>query len=422
MYTGHEGKEAVPTPKKYTATHGRTTWRVRFRLEGTNTSETFVSKVAAEGFCRDLVDLGPSRAVRRRVENLKRNSEPCVDDVLELFLTWKAARVRSDRTVVDYRREYDNWIRPTLGHRVASAVTAQDVQAWVDGMIEGTIRRTGTTRTPAPKSIKDRHALLHSIMSFAANPSRRIVAANPCTDIDLPKHQAGQPKGLRPAEWQALHQALTQINADAADLSLFLLASGWRWSEAAALSSFDVEDDGVRLWVTMGQVVRRNAAGQNVIVEEGKGAGSIRRVELDAAAAQVVRERVSRRSPGALVFTTGVSEQNGMGGSQWHYSNFKRRYWDKAVTAANLHRRPTPHWLRHTAVFWLTLSGSTMPELQSRIGHRNIATTINVYGRMLTDVQPDALSRFAAMRTSSAVPSALAAPGTGPAGLPSPPA
>ena len=89
-------------------------------------------------------------------------------------------------------------------------------------------------------------------------------------------------------------------------------------------------------------------------------------------------------------------------GAQWQYSNFRDRAWAPAVKAANLTRKPSPHWLRHTSVVWLAMSGASMPELQSRIGHESIQTTIDVYGRLLTDVQPAALTNFAAMRSSGA--------------------
>lgn len=399
----------MPNPKPYATADGRTTYRVRFRHGGKNTSETFRSRTKAQAFCRDLADLGPARAVQRLEESLHREDEPTVDAVFEAFLVWKAPRVRSDRTIADYRRDYTNWVRPALGHRIAALVTQEDVQTWVDAMVDGTTAYRG--RRAGAKSIHDRHALLHSVMAFAVR--RKHADVNPCVDTDLPGKAKGNPKGLHPAEWQALAIALRQIEPDAADLADFLLASGWRWSEATALSTFDVEDNGSRVWVTMGQVIRRNAAGQHVIVADGKGEGSMRRVELDTDAAALVRRRVAAQTPGELVFTTA-------GGAQWRYSNFTRRYWDKAVKAANLNRKPTPHWLRHTAVYWLTLAGATMPELQSRIGHRNITTTINVYGRMLTDVQQSALSGFAAMRTGNAgsAPAALAAAGTGPAERP----
>lgn len=51
----------------------------------------------------------------------------------------------------------------------------------------------------------------------------------------------------------------------------------------------------------------------------------------------------------------------------------------------------------------MAMSGASLPELQSRIGHESIKTTIDVYGRMLTDVSPTALKGFAAMRGAKAI-------------------
>jgi integrase len=153
-----------------------------------------------------------------------------------------------------------------------------------------------------------------------------------------------------------------------------------------------VEDTvGAGVYVSMDRVVRRNAAGEFVIVHEGKGQASVRRVKIDEGAAAMFRRRVVGKSLGDLVFTTASGEQ-------LHYSNFRRDAWDPAVKAANLSRRPTPHWLRHTHVVWMALTGASLPELQSRIGHASITTTINVYGRMLNDVSDRALDGFAAMR------------------------
>jgi site-specific recombinase XerD len=105
----------------------------------------------------------------------------------------------------------------------------------------------------------------------------------------------------------------------------------------------------------------------------------------------MVRGRVARARPGSLVFTT-------KNGAAWHHPHFRSRAWEPAVDVANLARRPTPHWLRHTHVGWMVLAGASLPELQSRIGHASIKTTIDVYGRMVTDVSPVALDAFAAMR------------------------
>ena len=172
-----------------------------------------------------------------------------------------------------------------------------------------------------------------------------------------------------------------------------MISTGWRWGEATALTTYDVEDDGERVWVTITQVMRRGATGRTVPVQDAKSAAGERRVRLDATCAELVRRRVRVARPGSLVFTT-------QSGAAWHHSHFRSRAWEPAVDLANLARRPTPHWLRHTHVGWMVLSGASLPELQSRIGHASIKTTIDVYGRMVTDVSDTALDAFAAMRSA----------------------
>jgi integrase len=242
----------------------------------------------------------------------------------------------------------------------------------------------------------DRHIILHSIYGYALAPSRRLVEHNPCTETELPKRRKGAIKGLKPPEWAALHAALTVIDRDAADLAEMLLVTGWRWSEVAALSAYDVWTQDGLTYVTVTHVIRRNAAGQHVRVEDAKSDAAQRRIVIDPEAAAMVNRRLQNVTGDGLVFTTAT-------GHQWRYSNFRDRAWTPAVKAANLTRKPSPHWLRHTSVVWLAMSGASMPELQSRIGHESIQTTINVYGRMLTDVAPKALADFAAMRGAKAI-------------------
>lgn len=388
----------MPKPAKYVTRRGVTTWRVRFRYRGKETSETFHSRDAARLFCTDIDSRGVEYAMRMRESEDRDHGGKTLDEVLEAYLEWKAPRVRSDRTIKDYRRRYDLAIKPTMGDLPISSITDETVAEWIDALIVG---KTGAkvrivdgarvTEPLSPKTIADRHALLHALTKYALG--KKWIDADPCSVTELPKRRKGQPRGLRPAEWQALHAALEQLDPDAADLALFLLSTGWRWGEATALSTYDVEDDGEHMWVTVTQVMRRDATGRSHVVPDAKSDAGQRRVQLDAAAAELVRRRVRTTRAGGLVFTT-------KNGAPWHHSHFRSRAWEPAVDLANLTRRPTPHWLRHTHVAWMVLTGAaTLPELQSRIGHASIKTTIDVYGRMITDVRPEALDAFAAMRS-----------------------
>lgn len=383
----------MPTPHKYVAKDGTATYRVRFRLGAKQCSETFDTLKSARAFCSD-VDTRDARYALRVLHDIEREATGSIETIAQAFFVWKATRVRSDRTVADYRRDYANWIRPTFGARMAGNVDESDVQAWVDVMTTG-----GKDHKPlSAKSVVDRHALLHGIFAYAIAPSRRLVEANPCIGTELPKRRKHPPKGLKPAEWAALYAALQLIDSDAADLALFLLVTGWRWSEGAALSAYDVWAEGAITYVTVSHVIRRNAAGQHLVVEDTKSDAGQRRIAIDPAAAAMVARRLEHVQGDTLVFTTGT-------GAQWHYANFRNRAWVPAVAAANLSRNPSPHWLRHTSVVWLAMSGASLPELQSRIGHESITTTIDVYGSMLTDVSPSSLAAFAAMRGVKAIES-----------------
>ncbi len=63
-------------------------------------------------------------------------------------------------------------------------------------------------------------------------------------------------------------------------------------------------------------------------------------------------------------------------------NNFRRRYWLTAVKEAGL----TPlrfHDLRHTCASLLIAEGAHAKEIQIRLGHASITTTMNVYGHLL---------------------------------------
>lgn len=210
----------MATIREHTSTDGRTTYSVLFRHHSRQTSRTFTTRRTAEKFRLTIEALGVDKALEGEV--IPSTHQGTLDELAERYFTWKSSRVRSDRTVADYRRDYNNWISPALGHRLASSIAAVDVQTLVDDM--GTRPRPGRRNSQPPlsaKSITDRHAILHGIFKWATAPSRRFVMENPCVGTELPRRRRGQAKGLRPNEWVALHSALQVIDSHAADLALF---------------------------------------------------------------------------------------------------------------------------------------------------------------------------------------------------------
>lgn len=392
-----------PTPARYVARNGEVSWRVRYRLgtgpDATATSETFKDRTDALDFCADIRDFGAADAVRRLAEraNPTPSAAPRLDDVFDEFLAWTARRVRSSRTIEDYSRDYRKAIAPTFGRHRVDQITDSDIQRWVDAMIAGrvaarTVRPTGQLVPLSPKSIGDRHALLSTCLDYASKPPRRYLTGNPCSSTDLPKKHKKPPRGVRPAEWQALYRALQQVNPDGADLALALYSTGARFSEITALSPLDVEDfGGPRVTLIIGHVIRREAGHALVRVADTKSRAGFRRVTVDDEASAMIRRRLATTKPGGFLFSTAT-------GAMWRPSNFRDRAWIPACALANLDPRPAPHGLRHAHVAELIRSGATLAQIRVRLGHESITTTLDVYGGLVEEVEGDVLARFAARR------------------------
>lgn len=391
----------MPTPKEYVAADGEITWRVRFRNAlRQSTSRSFALETDARWFADTISSHGVQFALRA-LRNLEKeqgigDDSPALATVFAEFIAWKRDYVRSARTAKDYEKHFADVIEPTLGAEPIASITPTMVSDWVDAMVAGRIVSPRTKKTLSPKTIAGRHALLHQVMDYAADPRRAYVTANPCTGVKLPKRIKPTPKGLMPAEWQALHASLTTIDTDAADLAAFLIGSGWRYGEAVALTPEAVEDYGPDspMYVTMMRVSRRRPAGSKegtyFTAPEGKAQKSMRRIKLDTETATLVRRRCTGKKPTVVVFDHD--------GHPWAYQEFWRIF---TRAAQQLTRNPTPHWLRHTHVGWLAMTGTPIPEIQARVGHASITTTIDTYGSMISDVSDDTLEKFAALRSAA---------------------
>lgn len=379
--------------RERTSTAGVTTYAVLYKQERRQRSKTFATRKAAEKY-RALVDaLGPAAA--EEVGLTVAASGPTVD---ALFTDWLAMK-RADMTIEghrDYERSYAKWIKPTFGWRDAEMVTERDVQAWVDGTLRVTL---------GPKAVAKQHALLHGMYRWASSKTVGRIVSDPCTETRLPKRVKRPVRGLSIPE---LHQMLAAGaetgHADTADVIAVLAGTGWRPGEALGLTAGAVEvmPSGA-VYVTMESVYRRGEG----IVDGGKTEAAGRRIRVLGAGVEVLARRVVGRGLNELVFPH-PSPGRGKGHAKdqhgrpisapWPPASFSGHYWPKVVEAAGLKQRgPTPYWLRHTHVAICHAAGLTLAEIQRRIGHESIQTTIDVYGRMIDGMSDEAADRLDAL-------------------------
>lgn len=360
--------------------HGERTWAVLYRDGARQTSMTFTDVKTATKFKALVDNLGVADALKA-LNNKPQGTGLTVAELAEAFLTWKARDV-TPRTIEQYRRDYANWIAPTLGARPAESIDEGDVQKWVDHMADQL----------SPKSVADRHMLLHSMYDFGRAKSRRLVTHNPCLETDLPKRKKRPPKGTTVPECRAILDAASAINPDAHDLIEFMSETGWRPQEAAALPVRAVEVVDEDVWVTVVQTFQIIAHRQVLVPDEAKTHAAFRRIRLLPDSAHTVRRRLAGLAPDDLVFTNSR-------GREWSQNTFLRTTWPGILRRAGLyrgpHKSPTPYWLRHMHVAVCAAAGVPMHEIQRRIGHENYATTVGVYGSMIGDVSDESMARLA---------------------------
>lgn len=364
---------------------GETTWAVLYRLGEKQCSTTFVNAKSAEDF-KSLVEiLGPSRALAEL--SGQQTDGLTVDQLAAKFFEWKSGGNRvTPRTMADYRRDYENWIKDRLGTRRADSIDEIDVQEFVDDI----------SQQLSAKSVADKHMLLHSMFKFGVAKTRRLVGYNPCTETELPKRGKKLPRGATLAEYQALLTAARRTDRDAADLLEFIAATGWRWSEAAALPVRNItewtDDSGRDVMVAaMGRVFRKDGDGKQIVAEDdAKSQAGLRTSKVPASAAEMVRRRLVGKGPDDYVFTNGA-------GRKWYQQNFLSRTWVSIEKHAGLDRHLTPHAFRHMHIAVLDRAGATLPQMQRRAGHDDIQTTINVYGGTISDIDNDVLDRLDAI-------------------------
>lgn len=361
-----------------------TSYAVLFTRDGKQTSETFRDLKSAKKFAKLVDAVGPAGAKELLLP--QNAGKRTVDDLATEWLEWK----RRDMTVEghrDYKRQYERWIKPRFGLRLAEGITERDVQEWVDKVL---VPKLG------PKTVAGRHALLHGLYAWASAKTRGYVSHNPCKETVLPKRKKPALRGLTIAELHALLRAAEKADKkDAADVIALMAGTGLRVGEALAPQVGDVEVTPSGTFLTMSRVYRRGEG----VVEGGKTEAAYRRIEVLEPAASMLARRIVGRGPNELLFPNPTT------GKPWNPTAFRRNGWAPIMEAAGLaDRKPTPYWLRHTHVALCHAAGMDVVEIQRRIGHESIQTTINVYGRMINGMSDTSRAGLTALLNPTNTP------------------
>jgi integrase len=405
-----------------------TSYQVKWRAGGTRTGrpqcESFDDEQPAEIFKDAVNEHGqhwPPGWVKGR-GYITADGQADIDDERYRFRAFAMTSIRN-RTGAEDRykdasiKELERYIFPTFGEcdvRSTEHFSRDTVAAWVEQMKRTWVWRGSKHKPMSPKTLKNLHGLLSSILKEAVDAEPPLRARNPCEKTSLPRtddqgvdDDAGDDhEYLTPQEVDGIVTCLPRPE----DQRLVRVAygTGMRWGEVTALSPrMILEPESPKSRVRVARAWKRGPSGDYVLgLPEDEDAEDGERAAYYLGKPKTRSSRRTLRiSPSVVVALTGqglgtldandLLFHNGSG-RRLPYSTFYDR-WQKAVQAAKeagllpAHKRPGFHDLRHSHVAALISAGHGLPYVQRRLGHESYDTTARIYGHLLPEADDDAM-------------------------------
>lgn len=384
------GRHPAPKPVPYHQKNGDVTYRVRIRINGRQSTETFDTLPAAQTFCARVADpnIGAAEAVRMRDMEDPASSDhmPTLAEMFETHLTLLTGI--EDRTKDDYRAEASRGWLPMLGAFPVDAIEDTHVARFVNA-------RDGQV---APKTIRNEHSVLSSVLETAVRKGK--IPLNPARGTRLPRtgeEDVIENRYLSHAEFDRLYSATPEHYLP---FMVTLFGTGLRFGEITALQVKDISLEHSSLRAVRAWKKQQDAAGGRKLGPP-KSKASRRTIILPKEVVWSIAELVDDRTGSDWLFTTAT-------GLPIRHSNFYNRVWRPACDAAGLDPRPRIHDARHTHASWLIAMGIRLEVIQDRLGHDDYNVTRRTYGHLLPDLRIEAAQAASAAfahTTALALPS-----------------
>lgn len=244
------------------------------------------------------------------------------------------------------------WVAPRWAAEPVGSILKPTVQAWINELGEELGPKRAWTAIAALNVLKAALELAVDAGWIRNNPSRKVKPPEPPRHVD---------RVIEPEEEALLLARLDELfpeRRDARPFVEFLLDTGVRWEEAAA-----VRREAVQLrtgLVVIGPVMERDGT----IREYPKGKDEFHPVPVGADLLALLRPLVLATEAGGLVFTASL-------GGPMRYPTWLRRVWKVAVEPL-AEPRPTPHDCRHTYGTRLADAGLPLHDRMALMGHSDV--------------------------------------------------
>lgn len=334
----------------------RDKWRVRWRLNGEQQSQTFRTKSEAQAWA-SMVEADLARGV-------------ALDPLGSRVTFTEYADAWAANGAGAWRRgtrdgHHANLARVTFGARRLTAIRPTEIQAWV----------TALAGSYAPSTVESSYRTVAAV--FRAAVDDRLIPVTPCKGIRLPKDDRTPDERARALDGATVTALIDALPTGPwADYARVMVLTGVRPAEAAGITRDRVNP--LRRTLTIDRQLGHNAPHD---FGPTKTAASVRTVPLSDAAFDVLARRIEDVAPGDLIFRT---RQGGP-----LAPSTRSTAWGKARRDLAATETPLPavgqawHILRHTYASASLAGGMDIATLSRMLGHKTVAETLETYSHMI---------------------------------------
>jgi integrase len=287
-----------------------------------------------------------------------------VDELLDRWLAVKEPNVEPS-TIKNYQWLTTAYLRPALGSRKLAALRPMELDQLYSDL---------HARGLSPRTVR----MCHTIMRQSLEQARRwgLIARSPAVDATPPRQKRHQVTPPTVPEVQLLLEAARRDDPQFATYLWVLAATGCRRGEGCALRWNDIDLD-------RGDVIIRRSIAMDgsTPYEKGTKTHQARRISLDPSTVDVLRDHRRRMRERYLAAGTHLPVDHPVfadrAGQAWRpdvcTNRFGRLRKSVGLDSVRLHD------LRHFVATMLGDGGMPIATISSRLGHRDTATTLNIY-------------------------------------------